>query len=106
MNGGHNGRGAPDSPPAGIHARGLPVGDLGVEARGVVTDMMRAFLATQLEEALRRAHVKTVLLDVFCRRAERSEHREDAALAEVRRLRSLLDTAEARCCLDGGCSHD
>ncbi len=95
-----NGRGAPDRPPAGIHARGLPGGDLGVEARGVVTDIMHAFLATQLEDALRRAQVKTVLLDVFCRRAERSEHRLDAALAEVQRLRES-------CCYEenGACRH-
>lgn len=81
-----------------------PDRDPGVEARGVVTGIMHAFLDTQAEAALRREQVKTVLLAAFARRAENSEHREDAALAEVRRLRGLLD---AECCyeLNGTCRH-
>jgi hypothetical protein len=83
--------------------------------------MARAFLGTVAEDAeLARQgrgqrHLIVALaarltsaeeaLDVYCRRAFGSEHREDAAMDEVKRLRGLLDAAEARCCPDGGCGH-
>ncbi len=121
MNGGHNGRGTPDSPRAGVRARGLHGRGLGVEDTEFVAGMTRAFFDTVAEDAelARRERSKHQLivaltmhvgraedmLDVFCRRAENSEHRLDAALAEVLRLRGLL---EVECCyeMNGTCRHD